>query len=187
MISELFLDRDEFLRLYSPMNKTVKFFEFFCILSGSFSLSVATLFASSSINSNYVGTLFLLTIGHYFFLSIFSNYISYSIDIKAKDLLKSGDLPTLIASARSLNIIYIFSCPIAVVFTFIGMPSVSIFMVVIGVSVSAYIWLFSKYANDVYSIGSFRSFRIALSAYFFVLYFPILLISYFLVNFTAIL
>lgn len=185
MISELFLDRDEFLRLYSPMNKTIKFFEFFCILSGSLSLSIASLFSASSVGAGYIGLILLLTLGHYFFLSFISNLLSYSVEIKSKDLLKTGDLPTLIASARSLNIIYIFACPFAIIFAFIGIPSISTMLLVIAINVSIYIWIFSKYANDIYGIGSFRVFRLALTSYFFVFYIPIIIIFYFVLNMTV--
>jgi hypothetical protein len=42
-ISELLLDREEFLRIYSPMNKNIKFIEFFSTLLGSISLAVSAI------------------------------------------------------------------------------------------------------------------------------------------------
>jgi hypothetical protein len=45
------------------------------------------------------------------FLSLLSSFLSYSIDFKAKNLIKTGDFPSLISSARTINIVYIFACP----------------------------------------------------------------------------
>ncbi len=185
-ISELLLDREEFLRIYSPMNKNIKFIEFFSTLLGSISLAVSAILINPPYSSGYFVLVALLSIGNYFFLSFLASLICYFIDFKAKNWIKSGDFPTLLSSARSLNIIYIFSCPIAVVFSFIGLPSFSAFLVILLITICSYVWIFSSFANDIYGIGAFRAFKNIISSIFFVLYIPFMILFYFLLNLTMI-
>lgn len=185
-LTELFLDRGEFLRMYNPLNKNVKFIEFFSILLGSISLSISAILVNPPYSSGYIALIALLTLENYFFLSLVSSFLSYSIDLKAKSLIKSGDFPSLVSSARSLNIIYIFSCPIAVVFSFLGIPSFSAFCGILLFTVSSYIWIFSSYANDIYGMGAFRTFRNSISSIFFILYIPFTILFYFLMNLSVI-
>jgi hypothetical protein len=185
-LTELFLDRGEFLRMYSPLNKNVKFIEFFSILLGSISLSISAILVNPPYSSGYIALIALLALGNYFFLSLLSSFLSYSIDLKAKSLIKSGDFPSLVSSARSLNIIYIFSCPIAVVFSFFGIPSFSAFCGILLFTVSSYIWIFSSYANDIYGMGAFKTFRNSISSIFFILCIPFTILFYFLMNLSVI-
>ncbi|MBP7283236.1 MAG: hypothetical protein KBA66_16745 [Leptospiraceae bacterium] len=185
-ITDLFLDREEFLRIYSPMNNTTKFIEFFSILLGAISLSVSAVLVNPPYSSGYIALILFLAIGNYFFLSLVSSYTSYFLDFKAKNLMKSGDFPTLIASARCLNIVYIFSGPIAITLSFAGIPSFSAFILVVVITTAIYIWIFSGYANELYGMGLFRTFRNITTSIFYILYIPFMILIYLFMNLTAI-
>ncbi len=185
-ITDLFLDRKEFLENYSPLGKALKFNEFFCLLLGAISLSISAILVNPPYSSGYILLISLLAIGNYFFLSILSSFLSYSIDFKAKSLIKSGDFPSLVSSARCLNIVYIFSCPIAIVFSFIGMPSFAAFCGTLLFAVSSYVWIFSGFANDIYGMGAFRTFKNTISSVFFIIYTPFIILFYFLMNLSII-
>jgi hypothetical protein len=185
-ITELFLDREEFLRMYSPMNKNIKFIEFFCTLLGSFSLAISAVLVNPPYTSGYIVLIAILTMGNYFFLSMLASFICYFLDYKAKNLIKTGDFPSLNASSRCLNIIYIISCPLAILFSFTGISSFSAFFGSVVISVSIYTWIFSGFANDIYGMGAFRTFKNIISSVFFVMYIPFTIIFYFLINLSVI-
>jgi hypothetical protein len=185
-ITDLFLEKEEYLRSFSPLDKSVRFIEFFCLLLGSIALSISAILVNPPYSSGYIVLITILSMGNYIFLSLLSSFLSYSIDFKAKSLIKSGDFPSLLSTARSLNIVYIFSCPIAIVFTFIGMPSFAAFFGTLLFLISTYVWIFSGLANDIYNLGAFRIFRYVIFSIFFVMYIPFLLLFYFLVNLSVI-
>ena len=185
-ITDLFLDREEFLKAFSPLNKTTKFIEFFCILFGSISLSISAILINPPYTSGYIALIALLTMGNYFFLSLLSSFLSYSIDFKAKNLIKTGDFPSLISSARTINIVYIFACPVAIVFSYVGITSFSAFLGILLITVSSYIWIFSGYANEIYGMGGYRTFKTIVGSMFFLLYIPFMILFYFLMNLSVI-
>jgi hypothetical protein len=185
-ITDLFLEKEEYLRNFSPLDKSIRFIEFFSLLLGSISLSIAAILVNPPYSSGYIVLIAILSMGNYIFLSLLSSFLSYSIDFKAKSLIKTGDFPSLLSTARSLNIVYIFSCPIAIVFSFIGMPSFAAFSGTLFFLIAAYVWIFSGLANDIYGMGAFRTFKYIISTIFFVMYTPFLLLFYFLVNLSVI-
>lgn len=181
-ITDLFLDREEFLRMYSPMNYSVKFVEFFSILLGSISLSVSAVLMNPPYSSGYIILIVILSIGNFFFLSLVSTFASYFIDFNAKNLIKSGDFPTLLSSARCLNIVFVFSSPIALVLSFAGFPSFSGYILVLIITLSFYILYFSIYANELYGMGLFRTFRNITSSIFSIVYIPLMILVFFILN-----
>lgn len=186
IITELFLDREEFIKLYSPMNKNTKFAEFFCILLGSISLAISAVFVNPPYNNGYLVLIVFLAIGNYLFLSLLASILSFFVDYKSKSLMKTGDFPSLNSSSRCMNIVYIFSGPLAILFSFIGIDSFTSFFSIVLITSSVYVWIFSGYANDLYGIGTFRAFKNIVSSIFFVLYVPFMILFYFLMNLSVI-